>query len=172
MEHLWELLKITLPSLVVLATAYFLLKTLLEARLSAHLIDSKKEGQKVFLPLKLQALERLAMMTERIRIPALLLRLRDPEMRVKDLQLALMLGIQQEIDHNVSQQVYVSDTLWKIVALAKDQAFGFVGQAAESIDPQAPAEELVSRLLAQSAMLDSVIERAQTAIRKEAENFS
>ncbi|MBK8505774.1 MAG: hypothetical protein IPL46_28395 [Saprospiraceae bacterium] len=40
-----------------------------------------------------------------------------------DLQSALMIAIQQEFEHNVTQQMYTSDKLWEIIRLAKQEVF-------------------------------------------------
>lgn len=87
-----------------------------------------------------------------------------------ELRGALLLSIRQEFEHNTSQQLYVSDTLWQIISLARDQGLAVVTQAAEGLDPQQPDDDYVNRLLQK---LDeqgepTTLQRAIVAIRTEA----
>ncbi|MBK7936048.1 MAG: hypothetical protein IPJ82_02785 [Lewinellaceae bacterium] len=136
MEMFLELLKYTIPGLVVFTTAYFLLKLYLDDRLRQELASQRSESLKITLPLRLQAYERLILLCDRVAIQNTLLRIRMPGMKTGELRGALMLSISQEFDHNTSQQLYVSDTLWKIITLAKNETLGIVSETAPELDPQ------------------------------------
>ena len=91
---------------------------------------------------------------------------RDP---TGDLRGALMLSINQEFDHNTSQQLYVSETLWQIITLAKNETLAFVSQTASDLPADSNADELVSSLLqAIDQMPATPLQRAIVAIRTEA----
>jgi len=170
METFLEILKYTVPGLVVFATAYFLLKLYLDDKLRYELATQRSESLKITLPLRLQAYERLTLLCDRISIPNTLLRIRMPGMTVGELRGALMLAISQEFDHNTSQQLYVSDTLWQIISFAKNDALNFVMQTATDLDPKADAQALVNALL---QTLDenqgsNALQKALIAIRTEA----
>lgn len=45
-----------------------------------------------------------------------------------ELQASLMVAIQQEFEHNVTQQIYVSDKLWQVILAAKQQLFNQIDQ--------------------------------------------
>lgn len=170
METFLEILKYTVPGLVVFVTAYFLLKLYLDDRLRYELATQRSESLKITLPLRLQAYERLTLLCDRISIPNTLLRIRMPGMTVGELRGALMLAISQEFDHNTSQQLYVSDTLWQIISFAKNDALNFVMQTATDLDPKADAQVLVNALL---QTLDenqgsNPLQKALIAIRTEA----
>lgn len=170
METFLEILKFTIPGLVVFATAYFLLKLYLDDKLRYELATQRSESLKITLPLRLQAYERLTLLCDRISIPNTLLRIRMPGMTVGELRGALMLAISQEFDHNTSQQLYVSDTLWQIISFAKNDALNFVMQTATDLDPKADAQALVNALL---QTLDenqgsNALQKALIAIRTEA----
>ncbi|MBK6931398.1 MAG: hypothetical protein IPH12_11220 [Saprospirales bacterium] len=96
--------------------------------------------------LRLQAYERLTLLCDRVAISNTLLRIRTPGMRVAELKGALMLSISQEFDHNTSQQLFVSETLWQIISVAKEQTLTLILKAAEGLDGQADADVLVERL--------------------------
>ncbi len=170
MSFFLEILKLTLPALVVFFTVYFMLKLLLEERQRHDAALLRQNAQKVTLPLRLQAYERLTLLCERTAIPNVLLRVRTPGMTAGQLTNALLIAIHQEFDHNTSQQLYVSDTLWRIISTARQQTLTLITQAAEGLDPQASDEALVQRLF---AMLEvqgepTPLQQAIIAIRTEA----
>ncbi|MBK8967429.1 MAG: hypothetical protein R3D58_05915 [Saprospiraceae bacterium] len=170
MELFLELLKFTIPALIVFFTAYFLLKMLLDERQRIDRMALKQDAQKITLPLRLQAYERLTLLCDRVSIHNSLLRIRMPGMTVADLKGALLLSISQEFEHNTSQQLFVSETLWRIINLAKSQTLDLITEAAEDLDPQANAGLLVDKLLAAVDAQDAMppLQRAIVAIRTEA----
>ncbi len=116
-----EILKYTVPSLVVFITVYFVLRTYLSHIYKLELNKYQKDRNKDILYLRLQAYERLAMFCERISLDNLYYRLYHAEMGVNELQNAMLIGVQQEFEHNVTQQIYISENLWDILKIAKDQ---------------------------------------------------
>lgn len=170
MDIVLELLKYTLPSVVTAATAYFLIKQYLDDRLRTEQMAQRREANRITLPLRLQAYERLTLLCDRVSIPNVLLRIRMAGMSMGDLRGALLIAIRQEFEHNTSQQLYVSDTLWQIISLARDQALSLVAEAGEGLNPEASDEEYVDVLLQK---LDeqgepNALQRAIIAIRTEA----
>lgn len=170
MELFFELLKYTVPSLVVFATAYFLLKLYLDDRLRQELAAQRSESLKITLPLRLQAYERLVLLCDRVSVPNTLLRIRMPGMTVGELRGALLLAISQEFDHNTSQQLFVSDTLWQIITLAKNDTLNFVSETAPDLDLKADAGELVNALLKEIEQQrgNTMLNKAIIAVRTEA----
>lgn len=170
MEMFLDLLKYTIPGLVVFITAYYLLKLYLDDRLRYEMSIQRNETLKITLPLRLQAYERLTLLCDRVSVPNTLLRVRMPGMTVGDLRGALMLAISQEFDHNTSQQLYVSDTLWQIISFAKNDTLNFVATTAEDLDPKSTAESFVNVLLQELDNKEgaTVLQKALVAIRTEA----
>lgn len=169
MEQFLEILKYTIPGLVVFATAYHVLKLFLEDKYNFQAMTQKHDSLKITLPLKIQAYERLSLLCDRLEIQNLLFRLRAPEMTVGGLKTALSIGIQQEFDHNAAAQIYVSETLWKIMKLAKNEQLSLVMNAADGLDNQAPDSLLVDRIfqLMEEMGTTSAMQTAQAAIRAE-----
>ncbi len=170
MDTFFEILKYTIPGLVVFITAYYLLKLYLDDRLRYEMQTHRNESMKITLPLRLQAYERLTLLCDRVSVPNTLLRIRMPGMTVGDLRGSLMLAISQEFDHNTSQQLYVSDTLWQIISFAKNDTLNFVAQTAPDLDPKADAGALVNALLHSLDEKEdvTVLQKALVAIRTEA----
>ena len=170
METFLEILKYTIPGMVVFATAYYLLKLYLDDRLRYEMSKQRGESMKITLPLRLQAYERLTLLCDRVSVPNTLLRIRMPGMTVGDLRGGLMLAISQEFDHNTSQQLYVSETLWQIISFAKNDTLNYVVQTASDLDPKADSAELVNALLSSidEQKESTVLQKALIAIRVEA----
>jgi hypothetical protein len=132
------------------------------------LLSYRGEGQKITLPLRLQAYERYALLCDRISLSNLLLRVRTPNMTVRELKATLFISINQEFEHNASMQIYISHVLWQILKVAKDETVATVMIAAKELDPNADAEELASAILKLSTQNDnSPLEKAIMAIRTE-----
>ena len=170
MDQFLEILKYTIPSLVVFAAAYFTLTTYLDAHYRDQALRIKGEALKITLPVRLQAYERLILLCDRMAMPNLLLRIRSANMSVGELKGALMIAIAQEFDHNTSQQLYVSETLWQIISLAKSDALGLITKAAEGLDSNSPDEKLIANIFGFLDQMGDVtaLQKAQMAIRTEA----
>ena len=141
-----EILKYILPSLVVFATAYFLIKQFIESEHRNKLIEMKMNNQavnqKFVTPIRLQAYERVILLLERISPPSLILRENIPGMNVKQLQTTLVKAIRDEYEHNLSQQVYISRQAWELVKTSKDEMVKLINDAAANVDGNAPSTEL------------------------------
>jgi len=105
---------------------------------------------------------------ERIKVSNLLLRFQSKDISAKQLVNTMMLAIQQEYEHNLVQQIYVSDKLWEIICLSKDEvlfSLDAAGQALENETDASNAGTLILNQASQSA--DKAIETALLAIKKE-----
>ena len=147
METVLEIIKITVPALIVFLTVYFLLKKFIAGQERMKMLEIKESQQQVSTPMRLQAYERLSLFCERISIQNLILRLNKEGLTAAEFQISLLLAIQQEYEHNITQQVYVSEKLWDIIKMAKDDAVNFISLVAEAVDPKAEARVLASALM-------------------------
>ena len=166
---IFEILKFTVPALVMFFAVHNLFGQFLDGQRKLRLVEMQKEQQSSTLPLRLQAYERLSLFCERISIPNLMLRLRAEGMQAGALRYAMLMALQQEYEHNITQQVYVSDQLWQIIKLAKEDTINLISSIAETVDSKADAKEL------STALINALNERnayplntALSAIKKEA----
>ncbi len=147
MQALLELIKYTIPSLVVFATAFYMLKLFLEKE-ALKLNDANKlDIQKAFLPVRMQAYERLVLLIERIEPAGLVLRTNEPGMTAVQLQNALVQAIRSEFEHNLSQQLYVSKKVWEMVRNAREESIKRINAAAMKLPHDASSADLASLLL-------------------------
>ncbi|TVQ47271.1 MAG: hypothetical protein EA362_06630 [Saprospirales bacterium] len=166
---LLEIVKILIPAIIVFVTAYTILKTYLGKQYQMKLLETKESVRKTTIPLKLQAYERLSLLCERISPPNLILRLKTPGMKSEDLHMAILIAVQQEFDHNISQQVYVSDNLWSIIKYARQHVINSVSVVISDLEQGAPASVFADRLIDfYDESIENPLDTAQKAIRREA----
>lgn len=147
LEDLLEILKYVLPSLVVFITAYLLVKAKLTEDTARRIAEMKAANQKDLLPLQMQAYERLSVLLERTELTNLVSRNVLPGASASQLRQLLSDTVRAEFEHNLSQQVYVSYELWQAIRFVKDDTIKAVNLVARSLDDDAPAVELGTRLL-------------------------
>jgi hypothetical protein len=163
-----EIIKITVPALIVFLTVYYLMKGFFENQRALKHLEIRQSSQKQTIPLKLQAYERLALFCERIAIPNLLLRMREEGMSSKDLRISMLLAIQQEFEYNLTQQVYVSEQLWEIIKLARDETVNIINEVCNELPKEADGRQLAGTLLNLLNNKSTGLDKAQMAIKKEA----
>ncbi len=147
MEVILELLKYTVPALVVLLASYLIVNKFLITEMQRKQIALFQETQNITLPLRLQAYERLAIFVERLHPRQLIPRIYQPGMTVSDLQQAVAFNIRSEFEHNLSQQVYVSREVWETVKGVKEQELNMINVMASQLNPEAPAKDLHMRIV-------------------------
>ncbi|MEM9822393.1 MAG: hypothetical protein AAF985_15030 [Bacteroidota bacterium] len=164
-----EIIKTTVPALIVFLTVYYVMKHYLANQYNLRMLEYKQNQQKNTIPLRLQAYERLSLFCERISIPSLVLRLRTENMKASELRLAMMIAVQKEFEHNITQQVYVSDQLWQIVKIARDDVINVVNIVYSEMNPEDDAREYsraMFEFLQQREQLP--LDKALVAVKKEA----
>ena len=168
MEIFLELVKITLPWLVALAAAYIVMVGFFRYSEKRQKQKTIQEYQKLITPLRLQAYERLVMLMERISPEALVMR---PDMFARtseQLHSQLLQTLRAEFDHNLSQQLYVSEEAWKKVRQAKNNSITLISNAARGMESNTPALELSHKILDMTVLLEqSVTDKAISELKRE-----
>lgn len=167
MNTVFEILKYILPALVVFATAYYILKKFLDAKYHLEVLEYQKSIANTKLPLKLQAYERLMLFLERIDINTLIFRLNSSEITGKQLSNSMLISVQKEYEHNLAQQLYISDSLWKIIGQAKDNVLALISESAMDLNHEATNANFINAVLANNQAATSSLEIAKSAIREE-----
>ncbi|MCF8244960.1 MAG: hypothetical protein K9J37_11235 [Saprospiraceae bacterium] len=169
LSALLEIIKITVPALIVFLTVYYLMKTYLDKQYQLRVLEFRQNQNNTTIPARLQAYERLSLFCERIAIPSLMLRLREEGQSNSLLRMAMLLAIQQEFEYNITQQVYVSDQLWQIIKISRDNTVMDINGLYEKVDPKGSSKELASVLLNQiEGQSANSLNTALMAIKKEA----
>lgn len=164
-----EILKFTLPGLIVFAAVYYILRQYLNNQYELKALELKANYTKDAIPLKLKAYERLLLLCERIRFPQLLLRLKTKEMTARDLKNALVISVQKEYEHNMAQQLYCSNKLWEILTLTKNDLISIISGAYGKVRPEDNADVFAEKLLETAAKMGkSPLDVSIQAIKEEA----
>jgi hypothetical protein len=119
-DKILELAFYTLPALITGSVAYYLFQSYFSDQQHTRRWLVQKENQKQSLPLRLQAYERLALFLERISPAKLLIRVAPLNDDKVDYQNLLIHHIEQEYEHNLTQQIYITDQCWTMVLTAKN----------------------------------------------------
>lgn len=118
----------------IIAFAFFKKHTDNEEGRRRYLVH--KEGQKTVLPLRLQAFERVTLLLERIDPNSILIRIKPKSNDVELYESLLINSVEQEYEHNLTQQVYLSTASWNVVKTSKNATIQAIRQAAmnEKVD--------------------------------------
>ena len=84
-------------------------------------VSERKNNEPETLRLRLQAYERITLLAERIALQNLLSRNNNPGLTCRQMQATLIDSIRQEYDYNISQQIYVSTEVWRVINNLKEQ---------------------------------------------------
>lgn len=141
-----ELFSFTFPAIVtgLVALYFFKLHTTNEEKRRIFLL--RKEKQNIALPIRLQAYERLALFLERISPPKLILRVTPSGTKAIDYQNKLVSNIQQEFEHNLAQQIYVTTGCWNALVTAKNATIQIIRTAAANVDVET-ADQLSEKII-------------------------
>jgi len=121
-----NLIMYCIPALITGAIAYLFFKEYTNNENKRRHYILHKSLQKEVLPVKLQAYERLALVLERMTPNNLLIRIQPISQRKQDYEQLLIQTIEQEFEHNLAQQIYVSEECWNIILTAKNTTIQFI----------------------------------------------
>ncbi len=127
-------------------TQLTLLRKLLDRDIQLKAMEDRMNRQRDGLPLKLQAYERLILFLERISPDSLLIRVHQAEMPARLFYGELMANIRAEFEHNLSQQLYVTDDCWNAVVESKDQSVAWLKQAFDALPANASSVQLSAKI--------------------------
>jgi predicted AlkP superfamily phosphohydrolase/phosphomutase len=147
MDILLEIIKITIPALIVACVSYLVIKNTYENELKKQVLDLKHNSKQVITPIRLQAYERLALLLERMKPENVLLRNSGNNLTAVQYRTILLTAIRSEFDHNLSQQVYVSSTLWEATKKAKEEIVKVINLAAGKVGTDASGQDLATTIL-------------------------
>lgn len=128
-ERLVDLFMFMIPSLVVGILAYYFFKEHTKNEDGRRRYLLKKDLQVTALPLRLQAYERMTLYLERISPHNLLVRVKPNSSNKEDYEVLLIHQIESELEHNLSQQIYISAKCWNIIIAAKNATIQLVRKA-------------------------------------------
>ncbi len=142
-----EILKYILPSLIVFLTTWFLVSRYFRDEDQKRTQQLSLNNQNLITPLRLQAYERIILYLERINPESLVMRLNRQGQNCQQLQNELLSTIRAEFEHNLSQQIYVSNKAWEMLKNAKNATIQLINETAEKTDNNLPSINLGTAIL-------------------------
>src|SRR5690242_641292 len=110
-------------------------------------VEEHKSNDPDTLRLRLQAYERITLLTERIALQNLLSRHTNAGLSCRQMQMTLIDSIKQEYEYNMSQQIYVSPEVWRAVNNLKEQNIYIINQLASTLPAQASGMDLNKHII-------------------------
>lgn len=147
MEAFLEILKYLLPALLVVLITYLMLSNFMDNEEKRRTYLLRRETRKASLSCKLQAYERMALFLERITPSSLLVRVQSGGLNVRDYHALLLKSVRDEFEHNLSQQIYLSDNAWRQVVHAKSATVGILNKLVQECNPQDPGVKFSTKVL-------------------------
>ena len=127
-----ELASYTLPSVITGLVAYYLFNSYFKDQQNTRRWLLQKDNRKDTLPLRLQAYERLTLFMERINPSQLLIRVTPISNDKNEYANYVIAQVDQEYEHNITQQIYITDECWSIITTAKNATIQMIRLAAKS----------------------------------------
>jgi len=146
MDYITEFIKILVPAALVLYAMYLVVRSFLNKQFDDQMLQLKAKNTEVILPIRLQAYERVALLLERVSPNNMLIRLSEPSMSAFDFQQLLLKEIQEEKNHNLSQQVYMSDDAWNATNKAINAIITVIQTASAQMDQTKNAIDLAEAI--------------------------
>jgi hypothetical protein len=148
-----QILLTVIPVLFVSATTYYLIKGFFESEEKRRRAEMKMGVRELITPVRLQAYERVVLFLERITPNSLVMRTFKNGMSGKMMQSELIKAIRSEYEHNMSQQVYMSNQAWEVVKTAKEETVKLINIASTKVPDTASGMDLANAVIEISSQI-------------------
>ena len=123
MDWIYYIIIILIIAIIIISVApHFKKKS--SQNLDDQMVSMENVGTasyKLLAPLRIQACERLLLYVERIQFPVLIKRIYIQGVSRNDFQFSLLQNVEDELEHNLAQRLYVSENSWHLIILAKEE---------------------------------------------------
>ena len=170
LEKIFEILLYAVPALITGIIAYYFFKEHTKNEDGRRRYLLHKDIQVNTLPIRLQAYERMTLFLERINPAKLLLRITSINNDKEAYALSIINSIEQEFEHNLSQQIYISEKCWSVIIASKNATIQLIKQTElnEEVKTAQDLREAVLRKMLENASPSST---ALAFIKDEVKSF-
>ncbi len=147
LSFLLEVLKLTIPALTVFLVSFYMLRQVLENDFQKKNLEYKRQIRNDVNPVKMQAYERMLLFLERINPSSLLVRMTTAQMTAAQLRHELNESINEEFNHNIAQQLYVSPQAWQVIRVVKEQVLHIINESYKHLPEGSSAVDLSKAIL-------------------------
>jgi hypothetical protein len=152
---LLDILKLTVAGVGVVWVAFYLIKPYLDKSERLQVLELKKSADNQTLPLRLQAYERIVLFVERINPSNLLVRISGAGQSAAELHYMAVQELNNEYQHNITQQVYVSSRAWAVVRRLKDDTANLLNTTLRGLPENATALDFSRALLTHLSQVEN-----------------
>ncbi|MBW8241357.1 hypothetical protein K1F50_01005 [Muricauda oceani] len=164
-DQILQLFAYLMPAVVTGAVAFYFFRLHTRNEDGRRRFLLHKDSQKETLPIRLQAYERMALFLERIALNSLVVRVSPTTKNKGDYENLLIKQIETEFEHNLSQQIYMSDACWNIIKTAKNTTIQIIRSAGMSATDS--PDKLREDILNQTMEKESPSNAALAYVKKE-----
>lgn len=154
------------PAIAVFAAVYYFTNKWFEIQKDRVKLESAKTQQSIqgetkedlrkhFIPMQVDAYQRLVLFLERIAPNNMVMRLNNPGLPAGAFQAKLLDTIRQEYEHNLAQQIFVSPEAWRTTKNSKEEVLKIINMAATKMQPTSMATDLARSIFEITAQLES-----------------
>jgi len=160
MEIVTDILKIAIPALLVMLTAWMVMRNMIKNDQEKRRQESILQNSRTVTPIRLQAYERIVLFLERISLESLIVRVSNADMTSGQLHSAMLSAIRSEFEHNLSQQIYMSPQAWEVVRNARSNMIKIINSEVEKMPANSTGMALSKQLLERIMELEKEPTRA------------
>lgn len=146
-KSLLDILKFVLPALIAIGAVWLVFRQQIEKEEARANKEIRVQAFSSYFPLQLAAHERAILFLERIRPEALLSRIDVQKKTAAYLAGEMLEEIQSEYEHNIVQQLYISEEGWAALMSAKNEVTDLIRVAGARLHEKATGKELGSLIL-------------------------
>ncbi len=160
MDKLLDSLHYILPSLVSGVIALYFFKQYTKSDVGYQKLQLVKEDKKLSTTLKLQAYERMTLFLERISPANIVFRIKAQNEDKQAYELSLIHTIEQEFEHNLAQQIYITDACWSIISTSKNATVQLIIDASKDTsikNADALREAIIKKVVNKKAPSDTAL---------------
>jgi predicted AlkP superfamily phosphohydrolase/phosphomutase len=172
MDALIDFGKILIPASVVLYAAFLMVRSFIQRDIDMKKLEIRGKSIETVLPNRLHAYERMTLFLERMSPHNLLVRLNAGSIPAKEFQQILLTEVRNEYNHNVSQQVYISEEVWELIKNAKEDLIVIINDAASEVGEENSSLDL-SKKIFEKTMNKTVdpLSHALSELKREAQRI-
>ena len=155
--ELWIfLLFLVFFGITIITLVYFFLKRQEDQELVKLQLELRRGRQDFFLPARLEAYQRAILLMERIHPNSLVMRAHQGNVSALAQQGILLKTIRDEFDHNVAQQLFISEAGWKMMRDSKEESIRLINLAASQMGEQSSSLDLSAKIMEIMAQLETM----------------
>lgn len=153
---------ILIPAGLVFLTAWVMIGRMIKNEQDKRRQEIALMNSRTIVPIRLQAYERIILFLERTSMESLLIRVNKQGMTAAQLHTALLSTIRSEFEHNLSQQIYMSQQAWEVIKNARSNTIKYINTIAGELPETATGIDLSRNILEKIMELEK--EPTQAAI--------